>query len=79
MRKLFLIIALAFTCVFVNAQTLVVKGSNQTEQSMVAHSTKTGQTFEGKTVYKSSKGSLFVVVVSKKTGKPYKKYLEVKK
>ncbi|MFK5981487.1 MAG: hypothetical protein QM499_01135 [Flavobacteriaceae bacterium] len=33
--------------------------------------------YKGKTVYRGSKGGLFVFMVSKKSGKTYKKYLKI--
>lgn len=83
MRNLIALFLLAFALSFsAGAQTspkqgttLVAKASAQTEQSMTKTATKTGEIYQGLPVYKSAKGALFVIVVSKKSGNPYKKYL----
>lgn len=75
MKKFLFILMCVLISLSSGAQTLKAKQSVQTQQSMIATSTPTGKSFEGKPVYKSSRGSLFIIVVSKKTGNPYKKYL----
>ena len=61
-----------------SAQELQPKTKAQTEQSITKTATLTGQKYNSLPVYKSSKGSLFVIMKSKKTGNVYKLYLSNK-
>ena len=80
MKKAFLTILLALFFAFsTNAQTVVSKTKAQTEQSLTKTATKTTYVYLTLPVWKSSKGSLFVVRQSKKTGNFYKEYVTLKK
>lgn len=59
------------------SQTIKAKSSTQTEQSLTKTAVKTAMVFNGKPVFKSSKGSYFVVKKSK-SGNWYKMYVEIK-
>lgn len=61
-----------------SGQTLQPKTKAQTEESITKNSVKTGQMYKSLPVFKSSKGSLFVIMKSKKTGNVYKLYLSNK-
>ena len=80
MKKFVLIMAFLLGLIVGYAQstTLVPKTqvkTVQTEQTLTKSAVKTSMVYEGKPVYRSSRGNLFIVMVSKKTGQPYKKYL----
>ena len=64
-----------FAYIQTEAQELQPKTKAQTEQSITKTATLTGQKYNSLPVYKSSKGSLFIVMKSKKTGNCYKLYL----
>ena len=79
MKKSILTILLALFFAFsTNAQTVVAKSKTATEQTLTKTATKTTMVYNGKPVWKSSKGSLFVIAKSKNTGNYYKVYVTLK-
>lgn len=75
--KYFIVILMLFVGTSGFSQELVTKSKAATEQSLTKTATKTTMVYKGQPVFKSSKGSLFVVKKSK-NGNFYKLYLEQK-
>lgn len=77
--KQFIAIALLFLSLAINGQEFVSKPAKaQTIESLTAHAVKTKAMYQGKPVWQSHNGKYFVIVTSKKTGRPYKKEVVVK-
>lgn len=63
----------------VNGQEFVSKPVKvQTVESLTANAVKTKAMYQGKPVWQTPNGKYFVIVISKKTGRPYKKEVVVK-
>ena len=81
MRKIFITLTIAFMAWNANAQTPVVRdGKNFTQVSSTQEDQKSGFTFTDTTgqvydIYIGKTGSCYIIKTSKKTGKPYRKYL----
>lgn len=80
MRKIFIILTIAFMAWNANAQTIVRDGKNFTQVTTQSQNQKSGFTFtdrDGKVydIYVGKTGSCYIIKTSKKTGKEYRKYL----
>lgn len=78
MKTIILTIFLSIFTVLSYSQEVKLKTSTQTQESLTKTATKTTYTYKGIPVYKSSKGTYFIVRKSKKSGNYYKVYVEVK-
>ena len=81
MRKIFITLAIALMAWNANAQTQIVRnGKNFTQVVTKSQNQKSGFTFtdtDGKIydIYIGKTGSCYILKISQKTGKEYKKYL----
>lgn len=87
MRRIVITVILALVCSMItNAQNIVRKGNMFIEQPREAttQARKTDSVYIDKDgnkfpIYKSAKGKLYVIKVSKKSGKEYRKYITTEK
>lgn len=85
MKKLIIFIAALICTISTTAQKIICKGNLFIEQprEATAQTRKTDSIFVDKDgnrfpIYKSSKGKLYIIKISKKSGKEYRKYLPCK-